>query len=38
MFVNAATWSLMLTGKILKKPHGAYRKVFPNLLKKSKAN
>lgn len=33
LFVNAATWSLMLTGKILKKPHGAYRKVFQNLLK-----
>ncbi|AJI53785.1 bifunctional proline dehydrogenase/L-glutamate gamma-semialdehyde dehydrogenase PutA [Francisella philomiragia] len=35
LFVNAATWSLMLTGKILKNPHGAYRKVFQNLLKKS---
>lgn len=35
LFVNAATWSLMLTGKILKNAKGSYRKVFQNLIKKS---
>ncbi|MDE4940809.1 hypothetical protein NAI66_13310, partial [Francisella tularensis subsp. holarctica] len=34
LFVNAATWSLMLTGKFLKDPHRSYRKVFQNLLNK----
>ncbi|MDE4951061.1 hypothetical protein, partial [Francisella tularensis] len=28
LFVNAATWSLRLTGKMLKDPHRSYRKVF----------
>lgn len=35
LFVNAATWSLMLTGKILKDAKGSYRKVFQNFIKKS---
>ncbi|AIT08590.1 pyrroline-5-carboxylate dehydrogenase [Candidatus Francisella endociliophora] len=35
LFVNAATWSLMLTGKILKDSRGSYRKVFQNFIKKS---
>lgn len=35
LFVNAATWSLMLTGRILKDSRGSYRKVFQNFLKKS---
>ncbi|MDE4980247.1 hypothetical protein NAI42_10085, partial [Francisella tularensis subsp. holarctica] len=35
LFVNAATGSLMLTGKILKDPHRTYRKVFQNFLKKT---
>ncbi|QIW10061.1 bifunctional proline dehydrogenase/L-glutamate gamma-semialdehyde dehydrogenase PutA [Francisella sp. LA112445] len=35
LFVNAATWSLMLTGKILKDSRGSYRKVFQNFLKKT---
>ncbi|MDE5007095.1 hypothetical protein NAI48_10645, partial [Francisella tularensis subsp. holarctica] len=35
LLVNAATWSLMLTVKILKDPHRSYRKVFQNFLKKT---
>ncbi|MED7819095.1 MULTISPECIES: bifunctional proline dehydrogenase/L-glutamate gamma-semialdehyde dehydrogenase PutA [unclassified Francisella] len=35
LFVNAATWSLMLTGKILKDSKNSYRKVFQNFLKKT---
>ncbi|ASG68129.1 bifunctional proline dehydrogenase/L-glutamate gamma-semialdehyde dehydrogenase [Francisella halioticida] len=35
LFVNAATWSLMLTGKILKDSRGSYRKIFQNFVKKS---
>lgn len=35
LFVNAATWSLMLTSKILKDSHRSYRKVFQKFLKKT---
>ncbi|MDE4938629.1 hypothetical protein, partial [Francisella tularensis] len=35
LFVNAATWILILNGKILKDPHRYYRKVFQNFLKKT---
>lgn len=35
LFVNAATWSLMLTSKIIKDSHRSYRKVFQNFLKKT---
>ena len=35
LFVNAATWSLMLTGKILTNGRKPFRKVFQNLIKKT---
>ncbi|MGQ4004875.1 bifunctional proline dehydrogenase/L-glutamate gamma-semialdehyde dehydrogenase PutA [Francisellaceae bacterium CB300] len=35
LFVNAATWSLILTGSILKDSKKSYRKIFQNFIKKS---
>ena len=35
LFVNAATWSLMLTGSILKEKRNSFRGVFQKMLKKS---
>ncbi|MGQ4003915.1 bifunctional proline dehydrogenase/L-glutamate gamma-semialdehyde dehydrogenase PutA [Francisellaceae bacterium CB52] len=35
LFVNAATWSLMLTGSILKDNKKSYRNIFQKMLKKS---
>ncbi|QLE78235.1 bifunctional proline dehydrogenase/L-glutamate gamma-semialdehyde dehydrogenase PutA [Francisella sp. Scap27] len=35
LFVNAATWSLMLTGNILKENKKSYRSIFQKMVKKS---